>query len=301
MTPRTRAHLALIAANLIYGANFSIAKIAMPEFIQPQGFILLRVAFSFLLFWLLSRISVPDQKVERKDHLLLCLMGFSGVAINQMLFFEGLARTSNINAALILTTNPVMVLLAASFLYKERLTFQKIIGILLGIGGAFSLIISRDDAHGSASWQGDLLVFLNAAAYAVFMVGVKPLMRKYSPWLVIRWCFFYGMLLVIPFGFHQARIIDWSSFTPAVWISVVFVIFATTFLTYWFTTFGLQHLSSAVVSYYIYLQPVFATLISLVLTHESVNLIQIIACFLIFTGVYLVNRNPAGTAPVSDR
>lgn len=301
MTPRNRAHLALIVANLIYGANFSIAKIAMPEFIQPQGFILIRVVFSFLLFWIFSRIRVPDQKVERKDHVLLCLMGFSGVAINQMLFFEGLSRTSNINAALILTSNPVMVLLAASFLYKERLTFQKIIGILLGVGGAFSLIISRDDAHGTATWQGDLLVFLNAAAYAVFMVGVKPLMRKYSPWLVIRWSFFYGMLLVIPFGFHQAQIITWSSFTPSVWMATLYVILATTFVTYWFTTYGLQHLSSAVASYYIYLQPVFATLISLILTHETVTLTQIIACVLIFTGVYLVNRNPGGTAPVSAR
>lgn len=301
MNPRTRAHLALIAANLIYGANFSIAKIAMPEFIQPRGFILLRVVFAFLLFWIFSRIRVPNQHIERKDHLHLCLMGFSGVAINQMLFFEGLARTSNINAALIMTSNPVMVLLAASFLFKERLTWLKTIGILLGVGGAFSLIISRNDAHGTATWLGDLFIFLNASAYAVFMVGVKPLMRKYSPWLVIRWSFFYGMLLVIPFGLQQVRMVEWSSFTPAVWSAILFVIIATTFVTYWFTTFGLQHLSSAVVSYYIYLQPVFATLISLILTHETVTLIQIIACILIFTGVYLVNRTPAGSAPMPNR
>ncbi len=290
MSTRTRAHFAILTANLIYGANFSIAKVAMPAFIQPQGFILLRVVFAFLLFYLFSRLNAKGQQVEAKDHVLLFMMGLFGVAINQMLFFEGLSRTSNINAALIMTSNPIMVMAAASLLYKERLTWAKILGILLGVGGAASLILARKDVHGTATWQGDLMVFINAASYAVFIVGVKPLMKKYSPWLVIRWTFFYGLLLVIPFGYGQVRQIQWETFTPAVWMAMVYVIIATTFFAYWFNTYGLQHLSSSVVSFYIYLQPVFATIISLLITHELVTLTQVIACLLIFTGVYLVNR-----------
>lgn len=294
MDSRIRSHLALIVANLIYGANFSIAKIAMPHYIEPQGFIVLRVAFSLLLFWIFNKASGTESRVAFNDHIKLFFLGLSGVAINQMLFFEGLARTSNINAALILTTNPIMVMAGASLVYKERITLFRSLGILLGVAGASSLILLGGKQQGTATWQGDLLVLLNAAAYAAFMVYVKPLMKKYSPWVVIKWSFFYGFLFVIPFGTGQVLSIDWSSFTTPVWLSTAYVIVASTFLAYWFNTYGLQHLSPSVVSFYIYLQPIFATMISLLITHEKVHFSQIIACLFIFVGVYFVNR-PAST------
>ena len=290
MNGRTKAHLALLAANLIYGANFSIAKIAMPGYIQPLGFILLRVTFAFSLFYLFSKISGAGKVTNKNDHLRLFCCGLFGVALNQMLFFEGLSRTSNINAALMMTTSPILVMAGASIIHKERLSISRLAGIGFGVAGAVSLILMRKDVHGTANWLGDLMVFINAASYAVFMIIAKPLMKKYSPWLVIRWTFFYGLLFVVPFGYGQASIIEWHTFTPSVWMATLYVIIGTTFFAYWFNTFGLQHLSAAVVSFYIYLQPVFATLVSLLITHERVSVQQIIACVLIFTGVFLVNR-----------
>lgn len=301
MKERTRAHLAILTANLLYGANFSIAKLAMPKYIQPLGFILLRVIFAFALFWIFGLFIKRNERLERRDHFKLFLLGLFGVAINQMLFFEGLSRTSNINAALIMTSNPIMVMVAASLLFKEHISWQRVLGIILGIGGAASLILARTDIRGIATWQGDLMIFINAASYAVFMVMAKPLMKKYSPWLVIRWTFFYGLLLVFPFGYGQVKAIEWHSFSTTVWMATAYVIVGTTFLAYWFNTYGLQHLSPSVVSFYIYLQPVFATLISLLIAQETISGHQIVACILIFTGVYLVNRQNipaiAGTTP----
>lgn len=290
MSERMRAHFAITAANVIYGANFSIAKIAMPNYIRPLGFILLRVIFALAFFWTFGKVKKIREQIEPLDHFRLFLMGLFGVAINQMLFFEGLSRTSNINAALIMTSTPIMVSAAAAILYKDHPSLFRIVGIILGVTGASSLILLRKDIHGTATWQGDLMIFINAASYAIFLVGVKPLMKKYSPWTVIRWTFIYGLLMVIPFGFRQVEAIQWSTFTSGVWMSVAFVIIATTFLAYLFNTYGLQHLSASVVSFYIYLQPAVATLISLLITHEPIALVQIVACLFIFTGVYLVNK-----------
>ncbi|MFM2135226.1 MAG: hypothetical protein RL021_626 [Bacteroidota bacterium] len=300
MNHRLRAHLAILTANLIYGANFSIARIAMPEYIRPQGFILLRVFFALLLFWMFGRIKGVREQIVKKDHMRLFLMGLAGVAVNQMLFFEGLSRTSNINAALIMTSTPIMVTAAAAFLFKERLSMMRLLGILFGVTGACALILLRKDVRGTATWPGDLMIFINAASYAVFIVGVKPLMRKYSPWTVIRWTFFYGLLLVIPFGYRQAAAIEWSTFTAAVWASALFVIIATTFFAYLFNTYGLHHLSPSVVSFYIYVQPVVATFISLLVIRETVSTVQIVACVLIFSGVYLVNREVQSPVTVEN-
>ena len=167
MKERMRAHLAITAANVIYGANFSIAKIAMPGYIRPQGFILLRVFFALLMFYVFGRMKNINERVEMKDHLRLAVMGLFGVAINQMLFFEGLSRTSNINAALIMTSTPIMVSAAAALLYKDRPSLFRVIGILFGIIGASSLILMRKDIRGVATWQGDLMIFINAASYEI--------------------------------------------------------------------------------------------------------------------------------------
>src|ERR1051325_1548303 len=86
-----KAHLALLGANLFYGAGFTIAKLVMPRLIQPFGFILIRVGIVTLLFWLTAfGGSSFRAKIERKDWPILMLGGLFGVALNQLLFFYGL-------------------------------------------------------------------------------------------------------------------------------------------------------------------------------------------------------------------
>ncbi|MBP6334853.1 MAG: DMT family transporter [Bacteroidia bacterium] len=285
-----QAHLAIFLANLIYGANFSIARFAMPEYLSPSGFIMLRVAFATVLFILLDRISPSIRPLEKKDVFRFILLGLFGVAINQLLFFEGLNRTTNINAALIMTSTPVLVTAMAFLLLKDRLTTLQSIGILLGLSGAITLILQYENVSGSASGIGDLMVFLNAASYALFMVLAKPMMKKYGTIQVIKWAFVFGTIFVIPFGAPDLIGVQWSEFPASAWFAVIFVLVFTTFGAYLLNTFGLKYLSPSVVSYYIYLQPLFATLISGFMTHEMVTPVQVMACILIFTGVYLVNR-----------
>jgi len=104
------AHLSLLVANLIYALNYTFAKDVMPEYIQPSGFILLRVIGAFFLFTL-SYLLFIKEKVEKKDIIRFAICGLFGVAINQLLFFEGLNLTTPINAAIIMTSNPILVII----------------------------------------------------------------------------------------------------------------------------------------------------------------------------------------------
>src|SRR4051812_48165462 len=98
-----KAHLALLGANLFYGAGFTIAKSIMPRLIEPQGFILIRVGVVTLLFWLTGMAGKGYRtKIARKDWPILILGGLFGVALNQLLFFYGLNLTLPIHASLIM-------------------------------------------------------------------------------------------------------------------------------------------------------------------------------------------------------
>lgn len=283
------AHAAVLSANLIYGANYSVAKVVMPAYIQPFGFILLRVVFTAFIFLLISQ-TMSQEKVDYADKKRFFLCAIFGVAINQLLFFKGLDITTPINAALMMTTNPIFVLIAASVVLKDRITWIRIIGISLGIIGAITLILwsFKGDLF-SGSLGGDIMILINSLSFGLFLIMVKPLMSKYSTVTVMKWVFLFGTALVLPFGWEEFGSIKWSTFDARIWLLTGFVVIGTTTLAYVFNTYALKKLSPSEVSVYIYLQPLFAIMFAIFLGKDSFKPIHLFAGILIFSGVYLAS------------
>lgn len=282
-------HLCLIGANLLYGLNYSIAKVALPEFIPPRAYILLRVLGALSLFTIVHR-SFIREKIRWKDLGLLALCGLFGVAINQLMFFEGLARTTEINAALIMITTPIFVLLISSIVLKESVTKLKVLGITIGaIGAAGIIMFGNTLSFGSQTWKGDLFIMINAISYGIYLVLVKSLMKKYHPITIICWVFFFGALVVVPLGIGPIGTVEFSSFTPKVWASLVYVIIGTTFFAYLLNITALRNANPSLVSTYIYSQPLIATITAVVIGSDQLVLTKILGGILIFIGVYLVS------------
>jgi len=289
MEKNYKAHLALLGANIIYGINYTVAKDVMPEFISPFGFIFCRVSGALLLFWLV--FSFNYEKVAKKDLFLLAVCGLFGVAANQLMFFYGLNLTTPINAGIIMTSNPIFVLIASAIILKNRITFLKIGGILVAITGALLLLLFKNDfSFGSETLSGDIFIFLNALSYGTYLVLAVPLMRKYKPLTVITWVFTFGFIYVFPFGIQEFLAIEWTSFNATIWGEFAFVIIGTTFFAYLLNIYGLQKLNPSTVSTYIYLQPLLATTFAIWAGKDSLDIIKIIAAILIFSGVYMVSK-----------
>ncbi len=293
MSEKLRAHLALFTVALIYGANYVIAKGLMPDPIPPRAFILIRVSGALALFGLV-RIRMRE-KVERKDFGRLILCGLTGVAVNQIMFFEGLNLTAPVNAAIIMTSNPILVMVLAGILLKNRITGKKMLGVLFGAMGAITLIYLSSSDGQDSSWIGDTFVLINATSYAIYLVLVKPLMLKYKPITVITWVFIFGLMFVFPVGIGPFSTIEWSNVNTEGWWRIAFVVVATTFLAYLLNIFALKRVQPTVASSYIYLQPVIVTLVSWVLaTAGEASLFdpgRLGCTLLIFLGVWLVSSN----------
>lgn len=283
------AHISLFVANLIYAINYTFAKDVMPDFIQPSGFILLRVTGAVTLFSLFYFLFV-NEKVEKKDVIRLAICGVFGVAINQLLFFEGLNLTTPINAAIIMTINPVLVIIMSALILFEKINIRKGIGIALGLVGASTLILNGGSVSGNTNFMlGNMFVFINAASYGLYLVLVKPLMQKYHPITVMFYVFGFGLLYVLPFGYTELLDVDWVSFPTIIIWEVLFVVVCTTVIAYLLNSSALKLLNPSTVSIYIYLQPVLATLFAIFRGSDSLDEMKIIAAVIIFVGVYLVS------------
>ena len=268
-----KAHLALFFVNALYGANHIIAKGVMPQFLTPSVFILFRVVGAVFLFWIVKLLTIKE-KIERKDYVRLAACGMFGVTINQLCFFYGLNASSSINAGIIMTINPILVVFLSFFILKEKITLQKSIGVLIGAAGAILLTLKAGTGSGDSIF-GDFLLFINAASYALYLVLVKPLMKKYSPLTVITYVFSFGLIYVL------------------------FIVIGVTFLAYLLTVYALKSVSPSTSSSYIYFQPVFVIFFAFLFFAidlsddytQTITWEKVAYMLLIFVGVFITSMS----------
>ena len=181
MSKRHLALLAAFSASFIYGVNHTLAKDLMPTYIQAYGFIMLRVLGAAVLFWLTS-LFVPSQKIERKDYWRMLACALTGMTLNMLMFFKGLELSTPINSSVVITVAPVILLILSAIFLKEKITLLKGSGIALGLVGALVLILFGVKTQNNAPNipLGNSLFLVNATAYSIYLILVKPLTAKYS-------------------------------------------------------------------------------------------------------------------------
>lgn len=297
MNANIKSHLALLGANTIYGLNYVIAKGIMPDYLMPKAIILIRVLVTVMVFWILH-LFLPSEKVEKRDLFKLAICAVFGVAINQILFFEGLNLSTPINASIIITVIPVLILVFAHFILKERITALKITGIILGATGALMVIL----AAGIGDFQsntllGNLMIFINAMSWALYLVLIKPLMEKYDSFTVMKWVFLFGLIIVLPFTFRSFAGSTFSTIPFNIWLSVGFVVFGATIMAYFLNNYSLKTVSPSINGIYIYLQPFIASVVAVIFGKDELTWTDVVSAILIMAGVYFVTRRPRHLKP----
>lgn len=288
MNHKFYSHIALFIVALIYGANYSIAKLLLdPGLIGPNAFVFFRVLCTAVLFLLVTRSLFI---YERKDWMLLLICGLSGIIGNQLLFFNGLKNTSPVHAALLMVCTPILVLLIKYF-EGHLLNVRQWLGCAIGLMGAVSIIVSKvQTSQTRAGVLGDLMVFANALLYGYYLVKVPLLISKYGAFNVLTGLFTISVLPVGLIAFQELHFIKFNAFGNGEWLAFAFVLFATTFGAYALNAYALQHTDPGLVSIYIYFQPLFGTLIALLSGKDRWNWTYLMSGILIFTGLFLSGK-----------
>lgn len=294
---RLIAILAATATETIYGINHTVAKGLMPHVIQPFGFIVLRVGGAAILFWILS-LFTKSEKITPRDWWRILACAVFGMVLNMLMFFKGLSLSTPINSAVSMTITPVLLLLLTAVILRERITWIKSLGIVLGLSGALVLILFQEKTQTNAPNipLGNLLFVLNAISYSFYLILVKPLVSKYKAITLLKFFFLIAFCINLPFGFSEVMQVQWAQLGFSEIGQIIFVVVATTFLTYLFNIFALKQLSPSTVGVFIYLQPVVATIFAIMAGADTLNAIRIGAACLIFMGVFLSTRKPKKSA-----
>lgn len=293
MSKRSLAILAALGATTIYGLNHTIAKGVMPHYVQPFGFIFLRVCGACLLFWLIAPAG-PRQLIEKRDWGRMLVCAVFGMAINMLAFFKGLQLSTPVNSSILVTVTPIIVAVLSLVLIRERILPLKAVGIVLGLAGALTLILLNEERGLNAPNipLGNALLLVNAISYGLYLILVKKLLEKYHPFVLMRWLFAIGVVVTVPFTFGEFSQIRWAEIPAPGLASIAFVVVGTTFLTYLFNVFALTQLKASTISVFMYAQPVIGILFAIGSGRDRLSWINALAALLVLSGVYLATRRP---------
>ena len=278
-------------ATTIYGINHTVAKMVMPIYIGSLGLVFLRVLGATIIFWTIS-LFFKTKPIEKKDRLTILKCGLFGMSINIAAFIAGLDYSTPVNSSILIIISPIFVVILSFFIFKNKINFIKILGIILGFIGAMILILTADSnsSIGRNIPLGNFLFIVNSISYAYYLIIVKPMAEKYDLVTLFKWLFLIGLIFNFPLGINQFLDVDWASLP--LWEAVlpmVFVVVGTTCMTYFLNGYALSKITSTEVAVFMYLQPIIGILFAIFTKSDTITLIMFVASVLIFTGVYLTS------------
>jgi drug/metabolite transporter (DMT)-like permease len=285
------AHVLLLIATCLGSMNFSIAKIVMPSEIPSNSIVLTRIVIATLCFFVFDFFSSQEKYVVPvQDKIRLFLCGLFGVALNQLFLYKGLSMTSAINASLIMAIIPVLILILSALFLQNSPSWKQYLGVAISAVGAYYLIAHAHKTGGNSSTEGDLLIFLNASSYAVFMVIAKPVLKKYHALFVTKWMFAVAALVVLPFTVVDTCNTPWQEISTGGWMAYAYIIIFATVFNYYIGNATLQWISPVTAGSYIYLQPFIASLFAVMIGQDILSTEKTVAGLLILTGVLLTSK-----------
>ena len=283
--------LAATVATTIYGLNHTIAKIVMPIYIGSLGLVLLRVLGATIIFWTIG-LFFKSKPIEKKDRFTIIKCGLFGMSINIAAFIAGLDYSTPVNSSILIIISPIFVVILSFFIFRNKINFLKILGIIMGFIGALILILNADSnsSVGRNIPLGNFLFIVNSISYAYYLIIVKPMAQKYDLITLFKWLFLIGLIFNFPLGINQFTDVNWSSLpVKEAILPMAFVVICTTVMTYFLNGYALSKITSTEVAVFMYLQPIIGIVFAIFTKSDTISLTIIIASILIFIGVYLTS------------
>ncbi len=291
------AHLALLLANIGWGVIAPVSKMVLLSGVITSlalsGIRITGGALLFLIFtWILPKSFDTRQPIDRRDIWKLILCATLIISANQGLYIIGVGLTDPVDSAVMCSLTPVLTMILAAIFLHFRMTWLKVGGVLMGLAGVLILVSGTAESEIAVNpILGNLLCLAAQLCAAIYYVGFEGIIKKYSPYVLMKWMFFISVLTYVPFCLPDMLKVDYMALPWEIWAGLAFIITIPTFFGYLMIPIAQRSLKPTVVSAYSYLQPVFAALVAVMMSVGDFGWSKVAATALIFIGIYFVNRS----------
>lgn len=288
----------MLLAMLVWGVNVSVVKALTTSFeTLPLSALRMGVAccaLSAIVLW--RRGGIP--RLTARQLAVMAGCAFLMVYGNQILFAQGLLRSTATNGALIMALSPLVSALMAALVFGERFTPRRMAGVALGFMGVAAVVLSHPGAGLSSAGIGDLMLALSVVSFAIGGVGVQRLARQIDP-LSISWVIYVigTLMLVVHTVLGPSRLGTAQLFPGAwPWALVLFSGIAATAAGNLIWNRAISVIGVARTAVFLYWVPVFGVLFAALLLGEVLTWWHLFGFAAVMTGTWLGTRPVAAPA-----
>jgi drug/metabolite transporter (DMT)-like permease len=292
----TRLDAWLLLMTFFWGSNFTVIKAALREMPGPAfnglRMVLASVVFLALIAWregLTSRV----RAVPPGDWPSIIALSLIGHGLYQYLFMGGVARTSASNSAVIFGCTPVTVSLLSAWLGHERPGWRRWVGTAISLAGIY-LVVGYGARQGTSSLVGDAMIVGAMFSWAIYTVGSKPLLSRYSPVFITGLTMALGTAVYSPFALLWLKGVPLTGISPAAWTGIVYSALFSLVAAYviWYT--AVQQLGGGHTAMYSNIVPMVAMAIAAVVLGEPLTTTKLVGAAAVLSGVLLtrLDREP---------
>ena len=284
-TEKSKIILSLVAAMTIWAMSFIWSKQAFLVF-SPITIVFIRLLVSSALVFSFIFITKQFQTIRSGDLKWFLLLGF----FEPFLYFigesYGLLLISSTLASVIVSTIPLFTPLAGFLVFRERISYMNVAGIVISVVGVLFMVVDKDLAL-NAPIAGILLMGLAVFSATVYALLLKHLSHNYTGYTIVGYQNIVGIVLFAPIFFFY----DWDKFTTAnitpqaIKAVLLLAVFAST-IAFVLYTYGIRHLGVTKANVFVNLIPVLTAFFAWYFLDEVINWQKAIGIAIVIIGLF---------------
>ncbi|WP_075858455.1 DMT family transporter [Carboxydothermus pertinax] len=278
-----------LGITVVLFSTYEVVGRALAELVNPFQLNFLRFFFGgfILLPIALSNMKRKNIKLTGSDFLFASLIGLLNVVLSMSFLQIGINMTKASLAAAIFSSNPLFVMLFAYFILDEKLNFQKILGLFIGLVGVV-IVFYKDLELGTSYVYGIIMLILAAVTYGLYTVLGKRFSQKTDSVIMNCFSFIMGSIFLLPIILIKHYPI--FSLPPKAILPMAYLTFFVTGLAYYTYFLGLTSIGAGNGSLVFFLKPVLAGFFAWIFLNEKITIELVAGTLIVLLGIFLAQR-----------
>lgn len=279
------AVLSLILANVIWGASFPIYKWALTN-VPPFTFVFLRF---FLGSLVILPFVVKHLKIEKEDIRKIIAYSLCSITFAISFLFLGLRLAPSINAPIIYSAGPIILILFAIFYLKEKTKKKVLIGTFISLLGVLIIVIRPIlETDLNLAVLGNFFFILACIADAGSTILLIKIMKRYSPLTIVFWSFVIGSMALVPLVVFESL---QSGFLYGLntqgLTGIIYGVLLSSVVAHLCFSYGAKYIKTGEIGIFAYVDPIATALVAIPLLGEVITFYYLLGALFVFSGIFI--------------
>ncbi len=284
----SKAVVSVLLAGILWGVINIFVKTLSAHGLDALQISAIRMVVAAVIFPLVVLIKDPSKmKIRLKDFWIFVGTGIISIVLFNTCYFYTMINSQASVAVVLLYTSPVFVMLLSALIFKEKITLQKIIALILTVAGCVLVA----GVIGGTYTITPFVILTGIASglfYALYSIFGNFGLRRYDPSTVTAWTFLFAVVVAVPLG-KVGKTVAVLRQEPVLILYAVGIGVVSTILPYFFYTWGLNRMDPSKAAIIVAVEPLVGAVIGMTVFHEPHNILKLIGISLIIAAIVLLN------------